>query len=168
MKKIMLTLVGLLALGYVNAQSKNDGQTSKGKWLIEANTGSWATGNTSFSLMTTDGNTSWSVGLDGGYFISDDLAIKAGFGYSDSGASDIFTYKVGAKYYVGSQFPIGADFTGISNDNFDATWIGLQGGYAWFVGKNVSIEPAIRYNITLDEAKADSAFQALVGFALHF
>ena len=167
MKKIMLTvLVAVITMVSVNAQ---DGQTAKGKWLIEANTGSMATGNTSFSLSSVDGFTSWSAGVDGGYFVMDDLAIKVGLGYSDSEYSDgTFVYKAGAKYYLNGQIPVGIDFTGVSFDSYDASWVGLQAGYAWFLGTNVAIEPTLRYNVTLDDQKADSAFQALIGFSLFF
>ena len=174
MKKIILSVVMVFAFGFVNAQDKKEsnegGQTAEGKWLIEVNTGSWTTGNTSFSLLAVDGgNTAWSVGLEGGYFVVKDLAIKAGLGYSDDGDGYTpFAYKIGAKYYIVSQFPVGIDFTGISGDGSNANWIGFQGGYAWFIGDNVSIEPAIRYNATLDKNKADNAFQGLIGFVLHF
>lgn len=174
MKKIILSVVMVFAFGFVNAQDKkmsNDGgQTAEGKWLIEANTGSWATGNTSFSLLSVDGgNTAWSVGLEGGYFVIKDLAIKAGLGYSDDGDGyNPFSYKIGVKYYIVSQFPVGIDFTGTSGSGNNANWIGFQGGYAIFLGDNVSIEPAIRYNATLDNNKADNAFQGLIGFVLHF
>ncbi len=173
MKKIILITAAVFAFGFVNAQEKtgdNGGQTSKGKWLIEANTGSWATGNTSFSLLSVDGiDTAWSVGLDGGYFVMDDLALKLGMGYSDDGVgSTPFSYKVGVKYYIESKFPVGIDLTGISGNGDNANWVGFQGGYAWFVSDNVSIEPAVRYNVTLDKDKSDNAFQGLIGFALHF
>lgn len=172
MKKLLLSAIALAAFTFTaTAQddAANGGQTSEGKWLIEANTGSWTTGNTSFSLLSVDGNTQWSVGAEAGYFIMDDLALKAGLGYSDGEFTEgSFVYKVGAKYYISSMIPVGVDFTGTSSDGEGANWIGLQGGYAIFLGQNVSIEPALRYNMTLDEEKADSAFQALIGFALHF
>jgi hypothetical protein len=174
MKKIILMTVAFLGFCLANAQDKKvdsfSGQTSEGKWLIEANTGSWATGNTSFSLLSVDGgDTAWSAGLEGGYFIIKDFALKAGLGYSDDGNGNTpFNYKVGVKYYIASQFPVGIDFTGTSSDGDNANWIGFQAGYAWFVSDTVSIEPAIRYNATLDKNKADNAFQGLIGFALHF
>ena len=174
MKKIILMTVAFLGFCFANAQDKkeesNGGQTSEGKWLIEANTGSWATGNTSFSLLSVDNSdTAWSAGFEGGYFIVQDLALKIGLGYSDNGLGYTpFNYKVGVKYYIASQFPVGIDLTGSSSDGDNANWIGLQAGYAWFVSDSVSIEPAIRYNVTLDDNKADNAFQGLIGFALHF
>ncbi len=169
MKKLLLSALAIVSFTVASAQDGNGGQTAKGKWLIEANTGSIATGNTSFSLASVDGNTAWSIGAEAGHFVADDLAIKAGIGYNDNGVTDgTFVYKIGAKYYVASQFPVGLDFTGASVDGNNANWVGIQGGYAWFLGDNVSLEPALRYNVTLDENKAESAFQALIGFALHF
>lgn len=170
MKNLLLSAaIAVLALTGVNAQDEVGNALSEGSWVIEANTGSWAIGNTSFSLMSVDGNTSWSAGAEAGYFIKENLAIKAGLGYNDNGFSDgTFVYKLGAKYYLGGEFPVGVDFTGSSVDGNNANWVGLQGGYAWFVAKNVSIEPTVRYNVTLDDEKADSAFQALIGFAFHF
>jgi len=161
MKKSIVLFTFLLAVGL-------SAQTEKGEVFLEANTGTLATGNTSFSLSASDGNTAWSVGLDGGYFVMDDLAIKAGLGYSDPGdfADGTFVYKLGAKYYLDGIIPLGADFTGFSSDGFSASWFGLQGGYAVFLGDNVAIEPSLRYNISLDSDDADSVFQALVGFVI--
>ncbi|MDP2540537.1 hypothetical protein CSC81_03130 [Tenacibaculum discolor] len=163
MKKLLL-VIAMVAAGFTaNAQEAN-GQTAKGKWVIEANTGSATTGNTSFSLATSNGNTEWSIGLDGGYFVADDLAVKAGLGYRDNGFADAFAYKIGAEYYIGSQFPVSVDFTGDTNS--DLKWLGLQAGYAWFLGENVSLKPAVRYNVGLDDQ--DGVFQGLVGFAFYF
>ena len=172
MKKLLL-MAAIAVFGFTAAAQDSDeskgSALSQGSWVIEANTGSWATGNTSFSLISADGSTLWSVGADAGYFISDNFAIKAGLGYSDADEIDgTFVYKVGAKYYVGGEFPLGVDFTGISSDGESANWVGAQAGYAWFVADNISIEPTLRYNLTLDEDKAESAFQTLIGFAFHF
>lgn len=170
MKKLLLTAFAVFAFVTVNAQDEDKGNAlSEGSWLIEINTGSWTTGSTAFSLTSIDGNTAWAAGGEAGYFVIDNLAIKAGLGYGDSDLADgTFVYKLGAKYYINGEFPVGVDFTGASTDGNNANWVGVQGGYAWFVADNVSIEPTVRYNITLDENKADSAFQGLIGFVFHF
>nr|WP_297789129.1 hypothetical protein [uncultured Allomuricauda sp.] len=154
----------------ITTYAQNDSNSlSQGSWIIEANTGSWTTGSTAFSLVSTNGFTLYSVGAEGGYFVADNLALKVGLGYSGGDDMDgTFNYKVGAKYYIIDEIPLGVDYTGASSDGNGASWVGLQGGYAWFVANNVSIEPTIRYNMTLDEDKADSAFQGLIGFAFHF
>ncbi|KAF2330236.1 outer membrane beta-barrel protein [Flavobacterium daemonense] len=167
MKKIILGAIAVMTFGFANAQE----QTAKGKWLIEANTAFGAqTGNTAFSLSSSDGETDWNVGAEGGYFVANNLAVKLGLGYGDNGHSNIFSYKVGAKYYLLNKFPLEASYTGVSIKDVDhnPSFVGLQGGYAWFVAKNVSVEPGVRYNITTNDDYAKSFFQFNVGFALHF
>ena|SRR6218665_1160005 len=158
-----------MTFGFANAQE----QTAKGKWLIETNTSFGATevGNTGFHLSSSDGETQWGLGAEGGYFVADNLALKAGLGYSDFGHSDnAFSYKLGAKYYLLNKFPLEASYTGMTIKDADKnpSFVGLQGGYAWFIGNNVSIEPGLRYNISLNDDYYKSVFQFNIGFALHF
>ncbi|MCL5247435.1 hypothetical protein M4I21_16565 [Cellulophaga sp. 20_2_10] len=179
MKKLFI--VAITALGFTfaaqaqdAAASTNGGQTAQGKWLIEANTGFGAVSaaNTGFGLQSVDGETTWSLGAEGGYFVADDLAIKVGLGYQDQGNDlSAFTYKVGAKYYIASMIPVQVDYAGASVKDADEnpSFLGLQGGYAIFLGENVSIEPGLRYNITMnDDAFSEDVFQFQIGFALHF
>lgn len=175
MKKIILSLAAVFAFSFANAQesSDNGGQTAKGKWLIEANTGNAMLGTTGFYFASQDGESSYNVGLDGGYFIMDDLALKAGLGYGGESATDfnILSYRLGAKYYVKSMIPVTLDLTGASIKDADENplWLGIGAGYAWFVGSNVSIEPGIRYNHSLNDNFTDKGvFQLNIGFALHF
>jgi hypothetical protein len=182
MKKIILLTVAFLGFSFANAQDKktdgSDGQTSEGKWLIEANTGFGGgafahSANTGFSFVSFDGSTDWSIGGEAGYFVVDDLAIKAGIGYSSwsDGDDTAFSYKLGAKYYISSMIPVQLDLTGASWKDVDENplWLGIQGGYAIFLGDNVSIEPGLRYNISLNENFTDKGiFELRVGFALYF
>ena len=92
MKKLLFT-AALAVLGFtsVNAQEDNaTNQTAKGKWLIEANTGNAMLGTTGIYFASIDGESTYNVGLDGGYFIMDDLALKAGIGF---GGIEIRTQK---------------------------------------------------------------------------
>lgn len=171
MKKIIVAAIAVMTFGFVNAQE----QTAKGKWLVEANTafGTTNVGNTGFHLSTEDGETSWGLGAEGGYFVADNLAVKAGLGYNDLGHSvNAFAYKVGAKYYLLNKFPLEASYTGASIKDADEnpSYLGLQGGYAWFVGNNISIEPGVRYNVTLNDnyGTGKDVLQFNIGFALHF
>lgn len=163
MKKTLL-LFALVAISFTTYSQENSGQTTKGKWVIEANTGAATTGNTMFSLASSDGNTAWSLGLDGGYFFMDDLAVKVGLGYFDSGSADGLNYKIGAEYYFNGNIPVSVDFTG--DTGTELNWLGIQAGYAWFVTDHISVKPAVRYNVGLDDQ--DGVFQGLVGFALFF
>ena len=170
MKKLLL--VGAVALfGAMNAQNTQEKfrPTAKGNWVIEANTGSHATGNTAIGITAVDGYTQYSFGAEAGYFVMDNLAVKAGLGYQGAEGEDgAFAYKVGAQYYIIDKIPVGLDFTGTSIDGYNANWVGAEAGYALFLAPNVAITPKVRYNITLDDQKADSAFQGLVGFSFFF
>ncbi|HRZ31886.1 MAG TPA: hypothetical protein P5335_06405 [Flavobacterium sp.] len=180
MKKLFLSITAVFAFSFTNAQEASTdagGQTSKGKWLIEANTGNAMLGTTGFYFASSDGESSYNLGLDGGYFIMDDLAIKAGLGYGSDSFSDTssFSYRLGAKYYVKSMIPVTLDLTGASGDGVEnlagetPMWLGIGAGYAWFLGDNVSIEPGLRYNHSLNEDYTDKGvFQFNIGFALHF
>ncbi|WP_019038052.1 outer membrane beta-barrel protein [Psychroflexus tropicus] len=176
MKKTILVLALVLGLFSANAQ---DG-IEKGTILVEANTGNAMIGTTSFSFASSDGSTEYSLGLDGGYFIAENLALKAGLGYQgfnpDQGENvSAFSYRLGAKYYLANQFPITLDLTGASGDGAEnfigetPLWLGLGGGYAWFITDSISIEPGLRYNFSLNEDFSDEGiFQLNIGFALYF
>ena len=179
MKKVLLSAVALLAFGFANAQEEKStgGQASEGKWLIEANTNFGAAhgANTSFQFASSDGSSAYNLGLEGGYFIMDNLALKAGLGFGgnkpDGGeSSSTFSYKLGAKYYIMSMIPVQVDYSGSNTKDFDEnpSYLGLQAGYAVFLGQNVSIEPGIRFNKSLNEDYYNDVFQLNIGFALHF
>ena len=175
-KLFLLPLFVMVTLMSVNAQDGE--QTSQGNWLVEINTGfgESSTSNTAFSFRSTDGITAWSIGGEAGYFVADDLAIKAGLGYSNFDVDGLdsqsaFNWKIGAKYYISGQFPVGVDLNGASSDGFSPLYLGLQAGYAWFVADNVSIEPGIRYGYGLNEEAGDGDFNIFgvnVGFNIFF
>lgn len=163
----------MLAFGHTYGQA-NDGQVSKGNWLIEVNTNfDENVGNTSLSFTSADGVTAYNIGAEGGYFIKDNLAIKLGLGNGDDGIKDNDTpiaYKIGAKYYLKKLIPIELSYNGVGIGSADAnpTYFGLQAGDALFLGKNVSIEPGFRYNKSMNTDYYDNNFQFNIGFALHF
>lgn len=176
MKKFLFAAFAVFTFGVVSAQE----QTAKGKWLVEANTGNAMLGTTSFSFASQDGNSEYSIGLDGGYFVMDNLAIKAGLGlngvsFDGGGSASAFAYRLGAKYYIKNMIPVHVDLTGASGDAVENTagetplWLGLGAGYAWFIGSNVAIEPGLRYNLSLNENFTDKGvFQFNIGFSLFF
>ena len=172
MKKLFFAALAVFAFGFSNAQDDSSGATSKGKILIEANTGNAMLGNTGFYFASSDGESTYNFGLDGGYFIADDLAVKAGLGFGGDSATDSNTlsYRLGAKYYVNSSIPVTLDLTGASIKDApeNPLWLGLGAGYAWFITDSISIEPGLRYNLSLNEDFTDEGiFQFNIGFALY-
>ncbi len=175
MKKVVLTII-MVAVAYTANSQKNNGQTEKGKFLIDLNTQVFGGGglqtNTGFSFVQSNGYSSWSVGLDGGYFIADNFALKAGFGYADSshGGNSVFSYKIGAKYYLKGNIPFEVNLSG-SNVDFlvdKPLSLGLSGGYAFFLGDKLSIEPKINYSIPVNNKYILKESLSLgVSFSIH-
>ncbi len=193
MKKVLLVAISIFMASLSQAQDEGSSATKKGTLLIEANTGfgEVSMANTSIIYRSGDGGGEWAIGGEGGYFIMDDLAIKIGLGFSDLGGADNVSgeihWKVGAKYYILSKFPFQVDLNGSKRtygddpdddpstppvETPDATplWLGLQGGYAWMVADNVSIEPGLRYGIKLndDAENIGSDFGFNLGFNIFF
>lgn len=171
MKKITTILFALCAFAFANGQAK-DGQLLKGKWLIEANTGFGNNvGSTAIYFSNSNGVSSFNIGAEGGYFIKDNLALKLGLGYGEvDGVGDPIAYKIGAKYYIKGMIPVELSYNGIGFGDADLnpTYVGAQIGYALFLGKNVSIEPGIRYNLATHKQFYDNNLQLNIGFAIHF
>lgn len=181
MKNLLLLTVMLLATA-LQLRAQDGRPTDKGSWLIEANTnfGRGHAANTGFYWASVDDTTIWNVGAEGGYFVMDDLAVKVGLGYGDSNRSEgVFSFKAGAKYYVKSTFPVQVDLNGLNTDvfgGFSPLFLGVQGGYAWFLGEHVALEPGIRYDFGLnDDASGQngltsdqSGLSLNIGFSLYF
>lgn len=177
MKKLILlaafAVLGMSHSSYSQEGEEVGGQTDKGSWLIEANTGfgEASGGSTGFHLTNIDGETFWNIGLDFGYFVMDDLAIKVGLGYGDNSVSDgRFGWKFGGKYYIIGFIPVGLDLNGSAGDNYSPMFLGLQGGYAWFITDSVSVEPGLRYGFGMNEDAGDGDFNPFsfnIGFAIH-
>ena len=71
-----------------------------------------------------------------------------------------------------SRVPFQVDFSSQSGDDFfgeeKPSYLGLQGGYAIFIGDMVSIEPTLRYNISLNSDYFENIFQVQIGFSIFF
>lgn len=184
MKKLILTAAAVFALGIANGQE----QTAKGKLLVEVNTGFGdngaaglgGVGGTGLRFESSDGSSAYNIGAEGGYFIMDNLALKIGLGFGGvsqkvGDGSTLIGYKVGAKYYVSGMIPLEVSYNGTSSSpsvegQKNPSYVGIQGGYAVFLGDMVSLEPGIRYNYALlsKEDGGLSFLQFNIGFVLHF
>jgi hypothetical protein len=87
MKKTTLIISLLLLCFAISFAQENDNiyPTSKGKWLIESNTGfgNIHPANTGLFLKISNNEVSWNVGGEAGYFIANRLAIKLGLGFGN-------------------------------------------------------------------------------------
>ena len=162
----------------INTLTVAQDQTQSGTVFFEAGTSQFGdigkkNPNTSFILLSSEGSTIYAVGVEGGYFISDNFALKGGLGFTNLDYSSYFAYKIGIKYYLGGQFPVQVDLTGATRPNPggietpEPFWMGIQGGYAFYLNDNVSFEPALRYNISMNKDFSESGiFELNLGFVI--
>ncbi|MFD2555780.1 outer membrane beta-barrel protein [Sphingobacterium tabacisoli] len=179
MKKIYLSLALALGFGVTQAQETHPA-IQKGKIMVETNFTPFGTGNSGFSYSKADGAKSWQVGASAGYFVMDKLAFKAGIGYTKTEleinfgglasaniSTDALTYQFGAKYYIINCIPVQVDFNGAKQGDIKTNSIGGQLGYAWFIRDNMALEPAVKYNLGVDD-NSRNVFSAGLGFSIHF
>lgn len=181
MKRAILIFIALFFVCLSYSQE----QIAKGNFALDFNTGlnalseggvTFMQGSTALQFSSIDDYTFYNIGLDGSYFIKDGLALKVGLGYGgvkEAGEDgyNSFSYRAGLKYYISKMIPVQVDLTGAKIKEMDDNpmWLGLQGGYAFFLGSNVSLEPNLRYSLSLNEEFTDdNIFQFNVGLSVFF
>lgn len=169
MKKFLM-LFSIMLIGLLSAQ------TQQGSKFLEVGTSFTPTtvSSTGINFTTSDKLNTFNVGAEAGYFVANNLALKAGLGFGDvsydgTSLGSAFSYKVGAKYYAGGVFPVGVDYNGadVKGSNDNPSYVGLSAGYAWFLGDRVSFEPTLRYDISTNDTYKN-VFSAGLGINIFF
>jgi hypothetical protein len=159
MKKGLLTLFAALTFFAASAQIEKGAILVNGQSSLDF-TSSKPDGGDSFSEIT--------LGLKGGYFFIDNLAVGPQIVYyKHSEADDALTgFGLFGRYYVNGKIILGAGFN--SNKAGDASWttVPLEAGYAAFVTDNVAIEPVVSYELWSGDQKG-SAFGLSVGISVY-
>ena len=159
MKKLII-LFGLL-LSTLAAHA----QFEKGKWFVNPSV-------TGLNLSYNTGTEKMHFGLEanGGAFLADNVALllHAGADWQGGGA-DHYKLGVGGRYYFDA---IGI-YLGANVNLNHSVWMGdkvtrvgfgAEAGYAFFLSRTVTIEPAAYWNVNGDRSK----FGVKVGFGLYF
>lgn len=160
MKRV--TLLVCLLVATIAAQA----QFEKGKWYVNTS----ITG-LELSHNTDTDKTSFGLEAKGGAFLLDNVAllINAGASWNVGGMDmDLYTMGVGGRYYLKNGVYLGGD---VNVDRFEIGdyddtkfSFGLEAGYAFFLSRTVTIEPAAYWNINSDRSK----FGLKVGFGFYF
>lgn len=160
MKKIVLTLCLLVAALAAQAQFE------RGKWIVNPSL-------TGLSLSHNTETDRTTFGLQGevGSFMIDNLALMVGAGaewnYSGTNA-DVYQMGVGVRYYLNNGIYVGVkvNMDHLKMKGYDESQVGFgaQLGYAFFLNRTVTIEPAAYWNINEDR----SHFGLKVGFGFYF
>lgn len=158
MRKLILTL--LLAVMTVGANA----QFKKGTPYLAASLSGL---NLSYS-----GNEDITFGANilGGYFIEDAWMLYGKFGYDHTKNTDNFAIGVGFRYYFlqnGIYLGGGLQYEHVV-DNVNNVQLCPEVGYAFYLNRYVTIEPALYYNMSLNDFTDGSKVGLKLGVGIYF
>ncbi|WP_025069391.1 outer membrane beta-barrel protein [Bacteroides propionicifaciens] len=156
----------LIALLFVATMSAN-AQFEQGKWFVNA-------GLTGLDLSYSK-QTKGHFGLDagGGYFIKDNIAILAELGGDWSSPVDKYKLAAKGRYYfdkIGIFAGAGLKLSSLQykgQDKSNDFALIMEGGYAYFLSRTVTIEPSIYWDLSFRNSDY-TAFGLKLGFSFYF
>ncbi len=161
MKKFLVVVCLLVAT--VGAQA----QFEKGKWFVNPS----VTG-LDFSYSKLEKTKFGFIG-QAGNFLTDNVALLVSAGAEWRNEVDIYTVGVGGRYYFDrTGIYLGAglkykkyDWSG--GGDFNDTTLGFEAGYAYFLSRTVTIEPAVYYDFSFKDGDY-SKLGLKIGFGFYF
>ena len=158
MKKLLMTLLSCVTTLGAKAQ-------------FEKNTTYFSTSLTGLS-MSYSNQEKFTLGVDvlGGFFVEQSWMLYGRFGYGHTQVSDDVTLGVGMRYYIlqnglylGSALQYQHLFKNMNN-----VQICPEVGYTFFLNRFVTLEPALYYNISLNNFSDGSKVGLRIGFGFFF
>ncbi len=160
MKKILLIICLVIPVLTVQAQFE------KGTHFVNP-------GLTGFGLSYSGAEkTHFGLEAQVGTFMLDNVALLVNLKGDWKSGGDTYGLGVGGRYYISdSGIYLGAGlnlerYTGtVSATDFN---LGIQVGYAYFLSKTVTVEPAVYYNQSFNHHSDFSKFGVKIGFGFYF
>ena len=172
-------MFALVSASLMLAQEKEETipfPTQKGNFMVETTViTTVSTPTTGMSLSMSEGEASvFNVGLTGGYFVANNLALKGGVGYGNTRfeketLSERWSFRAGMEWSILGYVPIEVAWTGstTSGEQENPSYLSTQLGYNWFFAENLTFKPFVRYDTSLNTMyKNVTSFGA--GFAYFF
>lgn len=161
MKK--LALITCLLIVSVAAKA----QFEKGTWIVNPSLTGLGFSHSKYEKAK------FGIGMDAGAFLADGFALMVKASGDWSKPVDKYTLGTGGRAYfnkTGIYLGLGFDMSRyrFKGGEHDTAWgMELDAGYAFFICKNVTIEPAVYYNWCLNDSDY-SKFGIKLGFGLYF
>ncbi|MBP5257853.1 MAG: outer membrane beta-barrel protein [Prevotella sp.] len=160
MKKLSLLFVMMIIALTANAQFE------KGKMYANASL--------SGLDMNYNGKNKFNFGVEGkvGYLMADNLMVTASTAYKHNGSKSVSDYVeagVGGRYYiVQNGIYLGANCKYIhAYHDYNDVMPGIEVGYAFFISRTATIEPAIYYDQSFKKHSDYSTIGFRIGFGLY-
>lgn len=120
-----------------------------------------------------NGAKKWSIGVEGraGQFVTDNWLLFGQLGYQHQGSPSYNDFKigVGGRYYIqqnGLFLGLNANYVH-ETTNYNDFMPALEIGYAFFVSRSVTIEPALYYEQSLSDHSNRSTIGLKVGLGIY-
>ena len=161
MKHILFTLVLFFAALGASAQSTPFAQGVK-----------YVGASVSGRGLSYSSNEKFRLGLDAsaGYFLADCFQLRASLGYNHTRAVDDVSVGAGVRYYFdqcGVFVGAGAEYDHFTPSNNDVM-IPCEVGYAFFLNRNITLEPSVYYKMSLHDFSNNSTVGVKIGLGIYF
>lgn len=158
MKKLLVILLVILRANLISAQNDNQSNNNsdqetfnrKGRVLIETGYnligGIPIGGGTGLTSIGDKGESLSGFGFNGGYFLSQNFAIKLGYTNLEDRDDRISSLALGAKYYIVGKVPIEFSLGALTTGNGDSESIEystISVGYGIRLADNINLEPTL-------------------------
>lgn len=158
MKKLIIVLVALTMALAANAQFE------KGKWY----------GGASLSGLNLSYSSSSKLCLDfnavGGYLIEDNVMLLANVGIGTNDNYTDLSLSLGGRYYIiqnGIFLGANVGVKQVDSERHNDVKAGIEIGYAYFICRNVTIEPSIFYDQSFKSHKDYSKVGFRIGVGIY-
>jgi uncharacterized protein YxeA len=139
----------------IGVNSQNDNSKYYSYTGFDLNNNGYAYASTRYEGNSENTNTHFNLSITGSSFVSDNLAIEIGLGYSDQriywASYNSIDYSIGAKYYFWKNVFGGLSFQG--NSAFDwgtLVYSDISFGATFYVTDKVFFEPAVHFKKNLN------------------
>lgn len=118
--------------------------------------------------------TNFGIALSGGAFVADNVALLVNFKgqYVENGLDET-SVGAQARYYFSScgvYGGLGVAYKHLSGSGCkkDVVCLTPEVGYAFFLGRNLTVEPAVYYDLSLNDVSEYSKLGFKIGFGVYF
>ena len=155
MKKSLVILLIAFTATLVSAQSDSQSNNNseqetfnrKGRVLIETGYnligGIPIGGGTGLTNISDEDDSFSGLGFNGGYFLSQNFALKLSYTNLGDRGNSISSLAIGAKYYIAGKVPVEFNLGALTADSESVGYSTLSVGYGFSLAENINLEPAL-------------------------
>ncbi len=109
------------------------------------------------------------VDAEAGYYFADQWMLRANVGYMHLDGWNDFHMGAGVRYNItqnGLFLGAGLEYSHLE-PNYNSLQIPVELGYSFFLNKNITIEPAVYYKMSLNDFSDNSTVGLRIGFGFY-